>query len=245
MPFPDLQTSELSTAPLEALAGPLACALGMWEVGLWGPWISPLLEVAPGMHWKGPRRWPQKRLGRRLEEVAEAVGGGYCRLQMPLRLALAVRESCRRRRCIPAPFIAGHSTRSLGGGGRLQSAARSGVSHARNGISWNAHVQGPTPSGADLRRRSGPPPPPRAMPTATRPVAGRRLGGLEGGGVPPSDASLGGPHGTGERGAVFLQTLYRTLCRRLTVTHCLVHPTPPPSRSHFGGIPRHRTTGAV
>ena len=28
---------------------------------------------------------------RRLEEVAKAVGGGYCRLQMPLKLALAVR----------------------------------------------------------------------------------------------------------------------------------------------------------
>ena len=34
---------------------------------------------------------PQRRLGRRLEEVAKAVGGGYCRLQMPLRLALGVR----------------------------------------------------------------------------------------------------------------------------------------------------------
>ena len=33
---------------------------------------------------KGPQRRPQKRLGRRLEEVAKAVGGGYCRLQMPL-----------------------------------------------------------------------------------------------------------------------------------------------------------------
>ena len=31
------------------------------------------------------------RLGRRLEKVAKAVGGGYCRLQMPLSLALAVR----------------------------------------------------------------------------------------------------------------------------------------------------------
>ena len=28
----------------------------------------------------GPQRRPQKRLDRRLEEVAEAVGGGYCRL---------------------------------------------------------------------------------------------------------------------------------------------------------------------
>ena len=40
---------------------------------------------------KGPQRRPQQRLGRRLEEVAEAVGGSYCRLQMPLRLALGVR----------------------------------------------------------------------------------------------------------------------------------------------------------
>ena len=35
---------------------------------------------------KGLRR----RLGRRLEGVAEAVGGGYCRLQMPLRPAVGV-----------------------------------------------------------------------------------------------------------------------------------------------------------
>ena len=28
---------------------------------------------------KGPPRPPQRRLDRRLEEVAEAVGGGYCR----------------------------------------------------------------------------------------------------------------------------------------------------------------------
>ena len=35
---------------------------------------------------KAPK--PQKRWDRRLEEVAEAVGGGYCRLQMPLKLAL-------------------------------------------------------------------------------------------------------------------------------------------------------------
>ena len=42
---------------------------------------------------KRPQRPPRKRLGRRLEEVAKAVGGGYCRLQMPLRLALGVRET--------------------------------------------------------------------------------------------------------------------------------------------------------
>ena len=41
----------------------------------------------------GPWGRFQKRLDRRLEEVAEAVGGGYCRLQMPLKRALAVRQT--------------------------------------------------------------------------------------------------------------------------------------------------------
>ena len=54
----------------------------------------------------GPRRRPQRRLGRRLEEVAKAVGGGYCRLQMPLRLALTVRGT-----------VAGHRLGALEGGG--------------------------------------------------------------------------------------------------------------------------------
>ena len=40
---------------------------------------------------EGLRRGAQKRLGRRLEEVAKAVRGSYCRLHMPLKLALAVR----------------------------------------------------------------------------------------------------------------------------------------------------------
>ena len=44
-----------------------------------------------GVEGKGPQRGPQKRIDRRLEEVAEAVGGGYCRLRMPLKLALGVR----------------------------------------------------------------------------------------------------------------------------------------------------------
>ena len=43
------------------------------------------------LHGKGPQRWPQKWVDRWLEEVAKAVGGGYCRLQMSLSLALAVR----------------------------------------------------------------------------------------------------------------------------------------------------------
>ena len=42
---------------------------------------------------KGSQRRPQRRSDRRLEAVAKAVGGGYCRLQMPLKLALGVRET--------------------------------------------------------------------------------------------------------------------------------------------------------
>ena len=52
-----------------------------------------------------PRRWPQRRLDRRLEEVAKAVGGGYCRLQMPLTPALGARET-----------VAGHRLGALEGG---------------------------------------------------------------------------------------------------------------------------------
>ena len=44
------------------------------------------------------------RLGRRLEEVAEAVGDGYCRLQVLWKLALAVRET-----------VAGHRLEEWGG----------------------------------------------------------------------------------------------------------------------------------
>ena len=56
---------------------------------------------------KGPQRRPQQRLGRLLEEVAKAVGGGYCRLQMPLSPAfVAVRGT-----------VAGHRLGALGGGG--------------------------------------------------------------------------------------------------------------------------------
>ena len=54
---------------------------------------------------KGSQRQPQKRLDRRSEEVAKAVGDGYCRLQMPLELALAVRET-----------VAGHRLGALEGG---------------------------------------------------------------------------------------------------------------------------------
>ena len=60
-----------------------------------------------GMHWKGRDLRGGTRSGSiRLEEVAKAVGGGYCRLQMPLRLALAVRGT-----------VAGHRLGAREGGG--------------------------------------------------------------------------------------------------------------------------------
>ena len=49
---------------------------------------GPVRDASEG---KGPQGRPRQRLDRRLEEVAQAVWGGYCRLQMLLRLALAVR----------------------------------------------------------------------------------------------------------------------------------------------------------
>ena len=53
-----------------------------------------------------PQRRLQKRFDRRLEEATKAVGGGYCRLQTPLRLALGVRGT-----------VAGHRLTALEGGG--------------------------------------------------------------------------------------------------------------------------------
>ena len=70
-----------------------------------GNWGSRCLRGRDALEGKGPQRRPQKRLVRRLEEVAEAVGGGYCRLQMPVKLALGVRGT-----------VAGHKPSALEGG---------------------------------------------------------------------------------------------------------------------------------
>ena len=61
-----------------------------------GAW--PGLRPSGAVEGKGPQRRFQQRLGRRLEGVAEAVGGGYCRLHMPLRRALGVRGTVAGRR---------------------------------------------------------------------------------------------------------------------------------------------------
>ena len=69
-------------------------------------------QVCPGpmdaSEWTAPPRPPRRRPDRRLEEVAKAVGGGYRRLQTPLKLALSVRGT-----------VAGHrlGARERGGGG--------------------------------------------------------------------------------------------------------------------------------
>ena len=75
-------------------------------VGEFWNWFVENLVGRTAFEGKGPQRGPQKRLGRRLEEVAKAVGGGYCRLQMPLKPAFGVRET-----------VAGHRRGALEGGG--------------------------------------------------------------------------------------------------------------------------------
>ena len=68
-------------------------------------WGSRRDALEGGAGGRAQRRF-QKRLDRRLEGVAEAVGGGYCRLQMPLRQGLGVRET-----------VAGHRLGGLEVGG--------------------------------------------------------------------------------------------------------------------------------
>ena len=78
-------------------------------------------EGRDALEGNAPQRRPRKRLDRRLEDVAKAVGGGCCRLQMPLKPALAVRETVVGHRlgalegegCLPP------SNASMGGGGCL------------------------------------------------------------------------------------------------------------------------------
>ena len=93
-----------------------------------GPRSTPGPGGGGGSEGKGPGRRPQERLGRRLEEVAKAVGGGFCRLQMPLRLALGVRGT-----------VAGHRLGDLGGGGSplpMHPMHPCGEAGLRSGVKW-------------------------------------------------------------------------------------------------------------
>ena len=88
------------------IALPLCCG-DLWDAGAMGGGgggvgVSVLLGAAAVAHFFGKEKLPppktsskgvrtEQRFEGRLEEVAKAVGGGHCRLQMPLRLALGVR----------------------------------------------------------------------------------------------------------------------------------------------------------
>ena len=83
---------------------------------------------------------PEAVFGRRLEGVAQAVGGGYCRLQMPLKLALGVRKTVAARR----------QGALEGGGGYLPSSNASlagGLHQARCGPLCSSHACLHTPRG--------------------------------------------------------------------------------------------------
>ena len=78
------------------VGGALPSGADVLHVVLWEqpPPPPPGSAMARGaLEGKGPQRRPQQPLDRRSEEVAKAVGGGYCRLQMPLKLALAVGDT--------------------------------------------------------------------------------------------------------------------------------------------------------
>ena len=47
------------------------------------------VRAGDALEGKAPQRRPQRLLDRGLAEVAKGVGGGHCRLQMPLKLAQA------------------------------------------------------------------------------------------------------------------------------------------------------------
>ena len=105
---------------------------------------------------KGPPRRPRRRLGRRLEEVAEAVGGGYCRLQMPLRVALGVRET-----------VAGHRLDALEGGGGVTSPPSNASLWEREG--GGGGIPQKKAEGLPLNRSRPGRPPPRPPPPHTHP----------------------------------------------------------------------------
>ena len=90
-PFPHLQHPR-----------PKKSAPGGWEKWPKNGSNPPARDALEG---EGPQRRPQKPLDRRSEEVSKAVGGGYCQLEMSLRLALGVRET-----------VAGHRLGALAGG---------------------------------------------------------------------------------------------------------------------------------
>ena len=77
----------VTIAPEAMSAGKLL----LWVGARWGPGVWAHTQGC--IRGEGTPEGPQRRLDRRLGEVAKAVGGRYCRLQMPLNLALGVTET--------------------------------------------------------------------------------------------------------------------------------------------------------
>ena len=83
------------TTSQRSLAVGSRCCVTKWRY--WSPaalrYHRCLFQARDASEGKGPQRRSQKRLDGRLEEVAEAVVGGCCRLQIPWSLALAIGET--------------------------------------------------------------------------------------------------------------------------------------------------------
>ena len=118
---------------------------------------------------KGPQRRPRKRLDRRLEEVSKAVGGGYCRLQMPLKPALGVRGTVAGR---GLDALEGGSPPTSNGSPRLYCNGSGGVRNPQvcapktmarinssfRKMSFFHRIKHPGPEGGWSRRGGDPPP---------------------------------------------------------------------------------------
>ena len=110
---------------------------------------------------EGPQGRPQRRLDRRLEEVAEAVGGGYCRLQMSLSLALGVRGTVAGRRLGALTHTETANPQTRPRHGQLCQRPRP---HTKRGIGTHTHAALPTRRPAhrgpsQLQPEPAPPPP--------------------------------------------------------------------------------------
>ena len=200
---------------------------------------------------KGTQRRPRRPLDRRLEEVAKAVGGGYCRLQMPLSLALAVRGTAAGHRLgalegggvYPPPSNASLRTPEVGRGyegvGPHEHRAHTSISffscrEALHNALWQrgggAERDGPGPCPWDAGARGGA----AHAQTATRSCVHERdaVGGRAPGGVPHTPCHTGDA-GAGVRACPL--TITRPVLRT-ALPHRPRHYPPFPQRGHVAQL---------